>query len=138
MQKISMINEGLYLGNFGDSMNLDNLKKLGITHIVNISGLNNTYPEDFEYLRIYIEDDESKNIAAHFGKSNRFIYNAIAKGGKVLVHCIEGKSRSPAIVVAFLMRKKKMNFSDAYFLVKKERPMIEINQGFLKQLKEYC
>merc|ERR1712087_418134 len=38
------------------------------------------------------------------------------KGGRVFVHCIAGRSRSPSLVLAYLMRYEGMSLREAYDL----------------------
>jgi protein-tyrosine phosphatase len=46
-------------------------------------------------------------------------------------------SRSPAMLCSYLMQKFALSFEDAYRLIKQRRPIVEINEGFQKELKEY-
>jgi len=48
-----------------------------------------------------------------------------------------GVSRSVTIVIAYLMRKNKWRLQDAYDFLKKFRPNLSPNRGFLKQLEDY-
>ena len=57
-------------------------------------------------LRCAITDVEDDDISTHFAVAYAFIAGAAAAGGAVLVHCHEGKSRSVALVLAYLMRAK--------------------------------
>lgn len=57
--------------------------------------------------------------------------------GKVLIHCAGGLSRSPTFAIAFLMKENKWTFEDTLNFVKKKKPSININYGFLEQLKDY-
>jgi len=50
------------------------------------------------------------------------------------VHCAYGISRSSTLVVAFLMKKLKIKFYDAFSYVKKKRPISRPNLGFQKEL----
>jgi len=63
-----------------------------------------------------------------------FIESAEQLGGKVLVQCFGGVSRSPAVVVAWLIKKNGMQVDEAIEFIKKRRPGININKGFLEQL----
>ncbi|KAM3221805.1 hypothetical protein P3L10_021075 [Capsicum annuum] len=56
---------------------------------------------------------------------------------RVLVHCMSGRSRSPAIVIAYLMKSKGWKLAQSYQWVKDRRPSIDLNQGVYQQLQEY-
>ncbi|KAL7000002.1 protein-tyrosine-phosphatase [Sarracenia purpurea var. burkii] len=56
---------------------------------------------------------------------------------RVLVHCMSGKSRSPAIVIAFLMKSKGWRLGQSYQWVKERRPSVELTQAVYQQLQEY-
>ncbi|CAN0920702.1 Protein-tyrosine-phosphatase IBR5 [Linum grandiflorum] len=55
---------------------------------------------------------------------------------RILVHCMSGKSRSPAIVIAYLMKSKGWRLAQSYQWVKERRPSVELAQGVHQQLKE--
>lgn len=124
--------KGVYISNYVFASNLDMLKQLNITHIVNCSQLNNLFPDVFKYLKIDINDDINEDISQYFHKTSKFIKNALNKGN-VLIHCIAGKSRSPTIIISFLCKKEQYKLKDAIELVKSKR-LIDINEGFYKQL----
>ncbi len=60
-----------------------------------------------------------------------------AAGWNVLIHCLEGKSRSGAVDIAYHMKKNKSTFEDAYALVKQHRIITKPNDGFVRDLKTY-
>ncbi|KAK4195429.1 protein-tyrosine phosphatase-like protein [Triangularia verruculosa] len=59
----------------------------------------------------------------------------MGRSRKVLVHCDEGVSRSPAIVIAYLMRKDKRSLKGAMKDVKRRRGCVRPNRNFVEQLK---
>lgn len=65
------------------------------------------------------------------------INSFIKKDKNVLVRCYAGRSRSCSFVIAYLMKYKKMSFDEAYDLVKRKRPCVEINKWFAKNLRNY-
>lgn len=133
---MNQIVNGLYLGSYKDAHNYELLVRSGITHIVNLSRLPDFYPDSFSYLHIDIEDDEEADINRYFTRTSRFIHNAILNGGIVLVHCMAGISRSPTIVIAYLVQKRKLSLNQAMLTVKSMRPQIDPNEGFIEQLRE--
>ena len=55
----------------------------------------------------------------------------------VLVHCFAGISRSPTIVLAYLMVKKGLSLTDAFFYVKDKRYCIKPTRRFLEDLLQF-
>lgn len=58
-------------------------------------------------------------------------------GGKILVHCEAGISRSPTICMAYLMKTKKLRLDEAFDYIKQRRSLISPNFGFMGQLLQY-
>lgn len=94
--------------------------------------------KNVEYYHFEILDKENCDISKYFDKTYDIISNAIFdKKESILVHCDHGVSRSASIVIAFVIRCKKISFDDAYKLVKKCRREINPNKSFVKQLVKY-
>lgn len=58
-------------------------------------------------------------------------------GKKVLVHCKMGISRSAATVMAFAMKEYQMSLKEALAHVKGRRSVVNPNDGFIAQLRDY-
>lgn len=58
-------------------------------------------------------------------------------GKKVLVHCKMGISRSAATVTAFAMKEYRMSLKEALSHVKGRRSVVNPNDGFVAQLRDY-
>lgn len=139
----------LFLGNESDAKNCENLEKKGIYYILNVTknipfyNLTNSKNNDvngtsnFVHKRIAVNDCENQNLKNHFGEASNFIDQAKLNNQKVLVHCQAGISRSPTIVIAYLMSRYNMNLNDAYDRVKLFRPIIGPNLIFMNQLQDY-
>uniref|UniRef100_A0A7N0RCP9 Dual specificity protein phosphatase 1 n=1 Tax=Kalanchoe fedtschenkoi TaxID=63787 RepID=A0A7N0RCP9_KALFE len=129
------IHEGLYLGSVGAATNKSLLKELNITHVLTVAySVAPPYPEDFTYKVIEVVDKEDTNLEKYFDECIDFIDEAKRQGGGVLVHCIVGKSRSPTIVAAYLMKRHGMSSAEALLHVKNKRPLVNPNSGFVSQL----
>ena len=66
-------------------------------------------------------------------ESGRWIRRSLESGGRVMVNCWQGASRSATVVLAFLMMHHNMELSEVLAQVKTKRD-IRPNNGFLKQL----
>uniref|UniRef100_A0A671NBM0 Uncharacterized protein n=1 Tax=Sinocyclocheilus anshuiensis TaxID=1608454 RepID=A0A671NBM0_9TELE len=57
--------------------------------------------------------------------------------GSSLVFCSAGRSRSPALIMAYLMRFEGLSLLQAHQRVLAARPFIQPNAGFWRQLLQY-
>ncbi|KAA3459199.1 protein-tyrosine-phosphatase IBR5-like [Gossypium australe] len=72
-----------------------------------------------------------------FDDAIHFLEQCERDKARVLVHCMSGKNRSPAIVVAFLLKSKGWRLPQSYQWVKERRPSVDISQAVYQQLQEY-
>ncbi|KAF8155595.1 hypothetical protein B0H34DRAFT_659598 [Crassisporium funariophilum] len=128
---------GLWVGDFPSAMNVGNLKAHGIYSILSAMRGRVSIHETFIRHQIQLDDTEDADILMHFLPSIQFIQAELAKGRGVLVHCQAGISRSSTIVAAYLMYSKQLDPETALELLRKARPSIEPNQGFLQQLEVF-
>ncbi|XP_068232667.1 dual specificity phosphatase 29-like [Palaemon carinicauda] len=135
----------LYVGGLVAARDKACLQKHGITHVLNTAegndvtavGTGGKYYEDvnIKYLGMKLVDMPSENVARFFTVGADFIEDALSSGGKVLVHCLMGISRSATIACAFLMLKRNMCALEALTTLRKNRAIFP-NEGFLQQLAE--
>lgn len=129
---------GVYIGDIASASNVEGLKKLGITHVVTaVLGVAPQFPSDFEYMCVPVRDVESEDIKSHLDDTTRFITDALAGGGKVLVHCICGVSRSATIVAAWMMTKHGYGVDETLQMMRDKRECIDPNPSFRDQLEEF-
>ena len=129
---------GLFIGSESNARNLSELASEQIQYIVNVTSHVPLYhAEQMRYCHLPADDTQKQNLFDYFEQAYAFIRQAIEKDGKVLVHCVAGISRSPAIVISFLMRYAHMSMNDAYELVKSKRTIIAPNLNFMGQLLQY-
>lgn len=126
----------LYFGSQDVACDLNILKTLQITDILSVGVTVPAY-EEFNYKFIEAYDLPSFNMKDIFDECFIYIENIRLLNRRVFVHCNAGISRSPTIIIAYVMRYLKVYFYDAYKLVKGKRLSINPNAGFVSQLKDY-
>lgn len=127
--------KGLYISDLATVFNKRALDEMGITHVINmVPGVLPAFPNSYKYLNLPLRDVATENIAQYFPETTQTIKDALANGGKVIVHCSCGVSRSASVVIAYLITERSMSAKDAYEYLKHKRPVVEPNPGFIKQL----
>ncbi|XP_061842164.1 dual specificity protein phosphatase 26-like [Nerophis lumbriciformis] len=130
---------GVYIGDQHSAENRNDLCKHGITHILNAAhSKRQSCPEIYQGMKIVYKGVEAQDscgfdMSVNFQAAADFISMALSRGGKVLVHCQVGVSRSATLVLAYLMLKQRLTLVEAICAVKENRGVIP-NRGFLRQL----
>ena len=138
MDPASKIFDFLYLGSEWNASNLEELTANGVTHILNVTReIDNFFPAVFKYLNIREWDVEETDLLKYWDKTFQFILDCVNNGGKVLVHCKMGISRSAATVVAFAMKYFSWSLDKTLEFTKEKRPIVKPNEGFIQQLTIY-
>jgi len=137
--------DNIMIGNRLAALDTNFLVKHKVSHLLNCAApgpncfmsvspdLSTLSQHNMSYLGLQLSDDSEEDISKKFIESGQWIDKALAEGGKVLVNCWAGISRSSTIVLAFLMRHRGMQLTRAVRQVKSARN-IQPNPGFLRQL----
>ncbi|KAJ7198024.1 protein-tyrosine phosphatase-like protein [Mycena pura] len=131
----------LYLGSLSAVNDHPLLRAHGIRHLVH--ALEAPWaplcrPEDgFVSYTIDIRDKETVDLRPHLENACQYIERALRQGEGVLVHCQQGVSRSPSIVIAYLIRNHAMSYDAAHAFVKRKRACTKPNAGFVRALQEW-
>ncbi|QQP52134.1 Testis/ seletal muscle dual specificty phosphatase, partial [Caligus rogercresseyi] len=108
----------IFLGDEASARNLGFLKKIKVTHVLNAAegpwtdhsfvDLNKAYYEGtgIVYQGFELWDHPGVNIERYFGPANEFIASCIDGGGRILIHCQMGVSRSCVCAMSYLMLTK--------------------------------
>ncbi|XP_055917929.1 dual specificity protein phosphatase 13 isoform X1 [Eupeodes corollae] len=137
---------GIYVGDAAAAKNKVYLRLMGITHVLNTAegcrygqvDTGHIYYRDMptiRYMGFPMMDQPTTDISRYFYVASKFIDNAITSGGKILVHCLVGMSRSATCVLAYLMICRKMTAVEAIRTVRMRRD-IRPNDGFLQQIAD--
>ena len=128
---ITQITDNVFLSDCSVSFNHKKINELGITHMLVIGDTLKIHDEDkYSVLHIKIDDTADAKLKPHYDEC----YNFIADN-KTLVYCVNGISRSATVVVSYLMKKYKISAKNAIEHVKLYRPIICVEDHFLKELQ---
>ncbi|KAG0057081.1 Dual specificity protein phosphatase 1 [Gryganskiella cystojenkinii] len=156
----------LFLGAEHNAMDVTTLNKLGITGVLNVaveiaedeekekesestttkstivtvqgkhSSPTNSNNHGIQYKSLAWTHHQ-QNLLSEFPEGFEFIDGIRSEGGKVLVHCQLGVSRSASMVIAYVMKTREMGLTDAYDFVKARSAVISPNMGLMYQLAEF-
>lgn len=146
--EMSVITDGVYVGRYRAARDMAFLKKHGITHIVNCaaSSCESMYPAEFTYLNLPLKDEPASEeqlhlpltpLARFIPSASFFIQDCLDNGGRVMVHCRKGISRSVSIVAGYLMYERGASLVEALTLVRRRRKVADPNVWFVEDLKLY-
>lgn len=128
----------LYLGNRTNAADVHGLERMGISHMLSVVAESDeeiAAPGGIERIVLHAADSDDEDISWLFPRAVQFLQHAHEVGGRVLVHCIAGRSRSASLVLAYLMHQRRMTLSEAFHMLKEKRPVALPNSGFWQQLE---
>ncbi|RZC36735.1 dual specificity protein phosphatase 22, partial [Asbolus verrucosus] len=109
---------GLYVGNYRDSKDANQLAKYNITHILAIHDTARKMHADKHYLCVMASDTPDQNLTQYFA-------------------LLAGMSRSVTVAVAYIMSVTNLNWKEALKVVRAGRAVANPNLGFQKQLQDF-
>ncbi|KAF8196864.1 protein-tyrosine phosphatase-like protein [Mycena galopus ATCC 62051] len=134
----AIIEDKLYLGNLSIAESPQSLARLQITHVLSVCPDYLEIAATMTHLTVPMMDDEDFDILQHLPATCRFIQDALNGGGRVLVHCVMGISRSPTVLCAYLMFSQHISAAQAIRLVRKGRPKSRPSYNFIRQLQVFA
>jgi len=130
-----------FLGDAASSAEKKELKRQGITHIVNCCSeeVENSFEDDFEYLDLPLEDEFGINISKYFDEVYDFVKAVKDSNKKVLIHCTDGKSIAPSFIIAYIMKAffsqgKQTTLAATFKFVGNKEPGMNPEDKLLEQL----
>ncbi|KAF5746540.1 protein-tyrosine-phosphatase MKP1-like [Tripterygium wilfordii] len=135
-KECSRIADHIYLGSDAVAKNRTILSQNGITHVLNCVGFvcPEYFKSDLVYKTLWLQDSPSEDITSILYDVFDYFEDVREQGGRVLVHCCQGVSRSTSLVIAYLMWREGQSFEDAFQYVKAARGVTNPNMGFSCQL----
>lgn len=116
----------LYISDYKSTTDNTILKKLKINNIINMAkSLENKNFDNIIYYKYDIEDylpvflntkkimEENKKLCTILPNIVQLIHTKLIQGQNVLVHCKAGRQRSAAVILAYLMKYRKIKLEKA-------------------------
>ncbi|KAL5965894.1 Dual specificity protein phosphatase 14 [Taenia solium] len=137
--QVARITDHLYLSSL-QALTPNRLRQMGVTQLISVMA--DPIPGEVvaqveRHTQIPVEDIDYSNLRRHFDEVADRIDREARRGGKTVVHCMAGISRSATMVLAYLVKHQGMSLYEAYEYVLSIRPCIHPNIGFWRQLISY-
>ncbi|XP_029931030.1 dual specificity phosphatase 28 [Myripristis murdjan] len=137
MLMLCKVTKALFISNARTVCNEEMLQQEAITLCINVSKQQPFPTSGIAQLRIPVYDDLNEDLYSHFDRCADIIQEEAKRGGRSVVYCKNGRSRSATVCIAYLMKHRKMPLAEAFERVKMARHVIEPNPGFMAQLERY-
>ncbi len=139
---MTCLQENLWVGSLDEAYSTDVI--CNVTHILNVAAeINISERVNHEYCKIGMNDDDDnpetlQSIIPVLMDQGRWIREVHERNGKVLIHCLKGKSRSICTAIYFLCLSGKMKSVDeALEFIRSKRPNIDIFPDYLLLLRRF-
>jgi len=88
-------------------------------------------------LKLKLRDEEDEDIEGVFTQAQAFLAECEQGGGRALVHCKMGRSRSATLVLMWMVFRHGMTLAAAWRKLKGCRRQIGLNAGFTRTLIDF-
>jgi hypothetical protein len=132
---LTEVTSQIYLGSFEDAKNEEELRARNITHIISLIGPSHSIAGVY-HKHSPMSDYGKTDLEQVFKKLWPFIEESQQPENVLFVHCMSGQNRSATLVIGIIMRILGKSLKDAFRMVMKKRPMVQINKLYAKQLSK--
>ncbi|XP_013882417.1 dual specificity phosphatase 28 [Austrofundulus limnaeus] len=138
MLQLCKVTSALFISNARSACSEELLQQEAVTLCINVSK-QQPFPAGggVAKLQVPVYDDPAEDLYRHFDRCADAIQQEAERGGRSVVYCKNGRSRSATVCVAYLMKHCSMSLSEALQRVKTARHVIDPNPGFMSQLQRY-
>uniref|UniRef100_A0A1A7X9C7 Dual specificity phosphatase 28 n=1 Tax=Iconisemion striatum TaxID=60296 RepID=A0A1A7X9C7_9TELE len=137
MLQLCKVTSSLFISNTHSACSAELLQQEAVTLCINVSKQQPFPSSSIIKLQIPVYDDPSEDLYSHFDRCADAIQKEANRGGRSLVYCKNGRSRSATICIAYLMKHRRLSLTEAMQRVKTARHVIDPNPGFMCQLRRY-
>ena len=134
---LDWITRDIAIGNVDDAIRLTGLRSAGIESILSLNGWPNSAANGHGLTWRCVElIDGHGNDVSRLQEAVWQLHELLAKGS-VLVHCMEGVSRSPLVVASYLADKSARPFDDCLQEIAQLRKWVALQPGLIELRRAY-
>ncbi|XP_072525165.1 dual specificity phosphatase 28 [Salminus brasiliensis] len=137
MLQLCKVTDGLLISNARSACSDDLIQKEAVTLCINVSKQQPFPATRVGTFRVPVYDDPHEDLYKYFDRCADAIHSEAGRGGRTVVYCKNGRSRSATVCVAYLMKHQSLSLTDAFEVVRSARSVVEPNPGFWSQLERY-
>ncbi|XP_076445219.1 dual specificity protein phosphatase 18-like isoform X1 [Babylonia areolata] len=139
LQMMPCIGKGLYISGRKGVTSSKMLKCQKITHILNMAQEveDVSFPDRVSVRHAGLRDAEDEDLLECLPELVDHIHCIISSGGRIVVNCWAGVSRSASVCLAYKVRHEGLSLREAFDEVHEVRSVISPNLGFWKALIEW-
>ena len=131
------ITRDIAIGNCEDALRLEQLRSAGIGSILSLNGWPNSAANSHGLTWRCVElIDGHGNDVGRLQEAIWQLHELLARGS-VLVHCMEGLSRSPLVVASYLADKFARPFEDCFQEIARLRKWVRLQPGLIDLRRAY-
>jgi hypothetical protein len=109
-----------------------------VTHMVNATTSPPSFPGEFEYLDLQLQDEARQQLTPLLPRFLDFVRSALEEqNGCVLIYSDRGVSRAAALAIAWIMEACNLSYYESFVFLKDRRYVINPNHGFAHQLSRW-
>ncbi len=133
------ITSDIAIGNCDDARRFDVLRGAGIEGILSLTGWPNGASNEHGVVWRCVElIDGHGNPVSQLREAVWQLHDLVENGrGRVLVHCMEGVSRSPLVVASYLADKAARPFEDCLQEISNLRKWVSLQPGLMELRRAY-
>ncbi|XP_030631806.1 dual specificity phosphatase 28 [Chanos chanos] len=137
MLQLCKVTDCLLISNARSACSDELIQKEAVTLCINVSKQQPFPSTRVGTFRVPVYDDPNEDLYKYFDRCADAIASEADRGGRSVVYCKNGRSRSATICVAYLMKYQGLSLTEAFQTVKNARSVVEPNPGFWAQLERY-
>ncbi|KAG7218618.1 hypothetical protein INR49_019977 [Caranx melampygus] len=113
MLQLCKVTSALFISNARSACSDELIQQEAVTLCINVSKQQPFPSTGVTKLQIPVYDDPNEDLYSHFDRCGDAIQKEANRGGRSVVYCKNGRSRSATICIAYLMKHRKLTLMEA-------------------------